>query len=535
MSNVYPFPSGIGQLAAAVAADAPVDLPADDVNDQQQDEFTDLFDGLTGLARIRARLPHPPSDDQADAHASMLALVEARKRHKCTWITLAGPAGTGKTFMLRWLLDTLDYMGVSYVACALSGRAAAQARRATGRLTKTLHGAIYGEPEEEKQVDADGNVMLDANGKAIKTGKLMFGDTRAPVAAGGVLIIDEAGMLNTQHRRDIEGVMPPGSVVICVGDREQLPPIEGVWGVDWTRTTALLNTVHRQAMENPIVALATAVRTTAPYAWPTNDERLRHCGASSGIDPARWLAAQRQLGADATLLCWTHRTRKAINAMVRNLLGYDRAQHVIADGEHIMCTANNHSLGIMNGEVVQASAVQALPYAAPLGVDAPGRWLAVELDNGRWVTVAEGLHCADASRWRDARKALVARYSDDLLLLGDHVRAWLAATGEYPADPLILRIVNVDVSGATVLKRQKALGASPQAELARWMASKLLATDHGQILTCHKAQGSQWALVGLCVERGLYSFQRKDPEFVRRWLYTAVTRAAEQLRLWDVP
>ncbi len=47
--------------------------------------------------------------------------------------------------------------------------------------------------------------------------------------------------------------------------------------------------------------------------------------------------------------------------------------------------------------------------------------------------------------------------------------------------------------------------------------------DYGYALTVHKAQGSQWDKVVLFDES--YAFR----EHRERWLYTAVTRAAEEI------
>ena len=44
-------------------------------------------------------------------------------------------------------------------------------------------------------------------------------------------------------------------------------------------------------------------------------------------------------------------------------------------------------------------------------------------------------------------------------------------------------------------------------------------------LTVHKAQGSQWSNVTIFNEAGVFG------EHARRWLYTAITRAADRLTL----
>ena len=45
-------------------------------------------------------------------------------------------------------------------------------------------------------------------------------------------------------------------------------------------------------------------------------------------------------------------------------------------------------------------------------------------------------------------------------------------------------------------------------------------------VTCHKSQGGQWSVV--FVDHGYLVFEQVDFSFLR-WLYTAVTRASEQL------
>jgi exodeoxyribonuclease-5 len=49
--------------------------------------------------------------------------------------------------------------------------------------------------------------------------------------------------------------------------------------------------------------------------------------------------------------------------------------------------------------------------------------------------------------------------------------------------------------------------------------------DYGYALTVHKAQGSQAKRVILFEER----FSKMDSDGWKKWLYTAVTRAAEEL------
>lgn len=54
--------------------------------------------------------------------------------------------------------------------------------------------------------------------------------------------------------------------------------------------------------------------------------------------------------------------------------------------------------------------------------------------------------------------------------------------------------------------------------------------DYGFALTCHKSQGSQWNDI-LVIDESK-AFYRQGAGVERRWLYTAVTRAAEKVRIY---
>jgi len=68
--------------------------------------------------------------------------------------------------------------------------------------------------------------------------------------------------------------------------------------------------------------------------------------------------------------------------------------------------------------------------------------------------------------------------------------------------------------------RQEAIRQDP------WLNA--LQVKFAYAITCHKAQGGQWPLV--FVDQGYLPPERLDDNFVR-WLYTAITRATEEVYL----
>jgi exodeoxyribonuclease-5 len=62
-------------------------------------------------------------------------------------------------------------------------------------------------------------------------------------------------------------------------------------------------------------------------------------------------------------------------------------------------------------------------------------------------------------------------------------------------------------------------------EDASWDARRAYPVDFGYCLTVHKSQGSQWDRVTLADD----GFNKREPAMRQRWLYTAITRAREEL------
>ncbi|MEN0001413.1 MAG: ATP-dependent RecD-like DNA helicase, partial [Pseudomonadota bacterium] len=79
--------------------------------------------------------------------------------------------------------------------------------------------------------------------------------------------------------------------------------------------------------------------------------------------------------------------------------------------------------------------------------------------------------------------------------------------------------------GAAKIKLLKQFFEAPDEEIAWQLKKRFDDFDYGYALTVHKAQGSQWDNVVLFDE----SFAFRDMR--DRWLYTAVTRAAETLTI----
>lgn len=161
---------------------------------------------------------------------------------------LTGGPGTGKTTVVRGILDLLKSKGMKVLLAAPTGRAAKRLSEATGAKAATIHR------------------LLEANGS--DTGAMFGKDEDDPLEANAI-IVDEASMIDIILMQHLLAAVPPGCHIIFVGDAAQLPAVgPGLVLRDIIRSGAVptvrLTEIFRQAAESPIVMNAHAINQGRP-------------------------------------------------------------------------------------------------------------------------------------------------------------------------------------------------------------------------------------------------------------------------------
>jgi len=151
---------------------------------------------------------------------------------------ITGGPGTGKTTIVRSLVDLLETRGLRVILCAPTGRAAKRLGESCGRPATTIHRLLgYGRKGAGLRYDEDKPLPAD------------------------VVIVDEVSMLDVILAHQLLRAISTGSSVVLVGDADQLPSV-GPGNVlrDIIRSGAVktveLSTVFRQAQESSIVTNA---------------------------------------------------------------------------------------------------------------------------------------------------------------------------------------------------------------------------------------------------------------------------------------
>ena len=150
---------------------------------------------------------------------------------------ITGGPGTGKTTIIKTIIDIYKSKGKKVVLCAPTGRAAKRMTEATGEEAKTLHRLLeIGKVFEEKP-DPDMDVT--------------------PID-GDVVVIDEISMVDIFLMNYVVKALFKGTKLVLVGDTDQLPSVgPGCVLKDFIDSKQIpcvkLNKIFRQAMQSKMI------------------------------------------------------------------------------------------------------------------------------------------------------------------------------------------------------------------------------------------------------------------------------------------
>lgn len=356
--------------------------------------------------------------------AAISAVDEWFKYSEQQIFRLFGYAGTGKTTIANRFAEGIDG---DVLYGAYTGKAAA-VMRSKGIRANTIHGLTY-------------RLVAEKNKKPV-----FELDKDSAIKRCSLLVLDEVSMVNEENGRDVCSF---GKKILVLGDPMQLPPVQGTGYFTAQEPDFLLDEIHRQASDSPIIKLATEIRSgRMPLAGKYGDSTVQY-GMSKDL----------VMGSDQ-LLVGKNATRVLSNVRARELKGFKDPLPMKDD--KLVCLRNNRRDGVMNGTT----------------------WKVLEVNT---------------EYFGDPDDFFPPAYTCDIVSDDD-------------PDHIIQGIQ---------MHKEPFLGQEIP-DRVRKLANEF---DYGYALTCHKAQGSQWNHVVVFDESEIFR------ENKWRWLYTAVTRAAEKVNI----
>ncbi len=454
---------------------------------------------------IRAELPFEPTEQQGillDALGEFLMSTDPEKI-----FLLKGYAGTGKTSVVSALVRAMNALQQKTMLMAPTGRAAKVIAGYSGFPAFTIHKKIY----RQKSM-AEFRFQLSDN---------LFNHT--------LFIVDEASMIsNTGGDTEfgsgrllddlIEFVYSgDGCSLLLLGDTAQLPPVmqphspalekDKLAGYGLKVHEFTLTHVVRQALESGILHNATRLREMLledkTDAFPRFETEgfadIRYLNGMDLIDEIQ--RAYNGVGVEDTIVVTRSNKRANMyNNGIRNRVLMKEDE--LTNGDLLMVTKNNYFWNkpykeidfIANGDILEVMRVKKSREMYGFRfVDLTLRSLDYEWE-------------IDAFVWLDLLQSDSPTHSNEL-----HQQLFQAIAEDYPE----------------ITQRRMLVKKIYENEFFNALQVKF-----AYAVTCHKAQGGQWKKV--FVDPGQVADEQLNSDFYR-WMYTALTRASENVFLVNFP
>lgn len=465
------------------------------------------------------------TDSQKRAYSKLMEFI---KDEEANVFILKGYAGTGKTTLMRKLVEEMNSRHEPYSLLASTGRAAKILANATGYETHTIHSEIYkftdlnqdletvANSREINDVDSTGQLYLNFE----LTTKSHIGQTKPHY-----YIIDEASMVSDAvDKNATQAIFGSGQLLsdlfhydsegkyIFVGDICQLPPIVQTISPALTPKyieknfsikayESELTDVVRQSGDNDIAIASQRIRKLyySPQSWkwakfPLKGYKNIHLLGNQASLFTQYVKRIETEGYNsATLISFSNKQCDVITQIIRPSFGHTAA--LVEKGDLLLVTQNNLISGLMNGDLVTVEDIIIQEKRAGL------TFLKVSVKELFTKRVYSQLMIAD-------------------IIYSNQTNLTQSQQKELFID-FYYRMKDKGISQKSQAFKQNMI-SDPYLNALR--------TVFGYALTCHKAQGGEWDYVYLDIPKSVPVLPKP---YVYQWVYTAMTRAKKGLYLVD--
>jgi ATP-dependent exoDNAse (exonuclease V) alpha subunit len=457
---------------------------------------------------LEKRFPHQPTPGQLTFFAQMDRFLFDEDPFGQMTFLLKGYAGTGKTTLISAVIKILSKFGYKAVLLAPTGRAAKVMSQYSGKRAFTIHKKIY------RQVTHPHTGAMEFKRQTNYHTKTLF-------------IVDEASMISDDTDFGTSGLLTdlieyvftgedgdPRNKLLLVGDTAQLPPVgqtlSPALDAEYIRSNfhigvgeQELTEVMRQDAESGILFNATALRQLlaegqTAIRFTTKGYRDFYKMTADRLEDGLQYTYRKYGRENTIILCRSNKTAVQYNRYIRQRI-FDQEDE-LNGGDLLMVVRNNYHW---------------------LDDDSPAGFLA----NGDFVEVRKIVRIEELFGFRFAtlRLALVD-YPDQ-----DEFEAKIILDTLYTDAPALTRDQNRTLYESVSEDYQHIVSLKQRREeIRKDPYLNALQVKFAYALTCHKSQGGQWNAV--FVDQGYLTDELINEDFIR-WLYTAVTRATNEVFL----
>ena len=497
--------------------------------------------------KILQQFGFPPTQEQAHALEVFAEFLTDRDPHAV--MILRGSAGTGKTTLSGAIVRTLKEIRQKVMLLAPTGRAAKVFSLNSGSPAYTIHRRIY---REKSFSGVEGQFNLNDN---LYTDMLFMVDEASMIANMGLggmsfgsgCLLDDLVHFVYQGRNDR---------LLLIGDKAQLPPVGEeespalhaamLEGYGLKVYECDLNEVLRQSEESGILYNATMIRQMITHDDITQLPKIRFAGYSDikpmpGAELIEALAdSYHHMGLDDTIVVTRSNKRANIfNQGIRNMV-LDREEE-LSQGDILMIVKNNYYWMEEERKKIKEKEIEERRVKSE-GTE-PGT-ATHKVQSSKFQVQSNDIPAFLANG--DRAKVLKVRRRIDLY--GFRFATLLLQFpdyGNYELEATVLLDTLTSEAPALTHEQQEQLfhqieedyqdiplKADRMKAIRQDQFFNALQVKFAYAVTCHKAQGGQWAHV--YVDQGYMTDDMLNPDYIH-WLYTAFTRATEMLYLVNWP
>lgn len=238
-----------------------------------------------------------------------LSLAIKKYKNKEKYVVISGYAGSGKSTLVRFIIEALGVNENEVAYATFTGKAAEVLRKKGNANSITLHKLLY-----ENVANRDGT----------------FSRFPKPLLEQKIIVVDEISMVPKDM---IELLLKHDVFCLFLGDPFQLPPLmaDNDNGL-LQNPDVFLDEIMRQAAESEIIQLTMKIRNNEPISYFKGKEVM--------VIPKEELLTGHLTWADM-IICATNAQRWEINRQVRKILRYTDP---IVEGEKVIVKRNywNH-------------------------------------------------------------------------------------------------------------------------------------------------------------------------------------------------
>lgn len=271
-----------------------------------------------------------PNKEQADGIEKALKWYKTLPKPV---FEISGGAGTGKTTLVKHIIQKLKLTNMEVLFVAYVGKATLELTR-KGNTAKTIHSTIY-ELVHKPKVDDNGEVLI-VNGRPSYSIRFVKRKSLEPHIK--LIVVDEGAMVPKDIAMDL---ISYGVPIIVLGDRQQLPPVFGESHF-LEEPDVLLTEPMRFALDSPIIYLANQVLNNKLI------QKGKYTDKCYVIDKSM-ITDSMYLDADV-VICGKNKTRQDLNRHIRRDILKIRSEDPVLN-DRVICRKNNWMVSPIQGNI----------------------------------------------------------------------------------------------------------------------------------------------------------------------------------------